>query len=146
MPNVQIDIQNKNRPDLDTLLDNLIYEYNCLATGITDGELLNATLEDEHGNILAAINGYTWGECCEIVNLFVHENVRHKGMGSALLQAAAKEAVARGCHQIMVSTHSFQTPKFYEKHGFNRIAAISNYPKGYEKIFYVKELKNLSDT
>ncbi len=38
------------------------------------------------------------------------------------------------------AVNSFQAPKFYEGLGFTRLAAIPNYPKGYEQFFYIKEL------
>ncbi len=62
------------------------------------------------------------------------------------MQAAEREAVRRGCHQIVLSTHSFQAPRFYEKLGFRRLAAIPNYPKGHEYIIYIKYLSGASHT
>lgn len=136
----KIKISNENVPELDSLLGNLIYAFNTEATQITDGEMLNAVLKDEKGNLSAAISGHTWGGCCEIVYLWVNEALRGSGIGSELLQAAEQEAIKRGCHQIVLSTHSFQAPLFYEKHGYQKLATIPNYPKGYEKYIYIKSL------
>ncbi len=108
--------------------------------GIYDGELLNASIENEAGAVVAALNGHTWGGCCEVLNLWVHEDLRGAGVGSALMQAAEQEAVRRGCDQIDLWTHIFQAPKFYEKLGFQRLAPIPEYPIGHESIIYIKHL------
>ncbi|MFP6653087.1 MAG: GNAT family N-acetyltransferase [Dehalococcoidia bacterium] len=105
-----------------------------------DGELLNASIENEAGAVVAALNGHTWGGCCEVLNLWVHEDLRGAGVGSALMQAAEQEAVRRGCDQIDLWTHIFQAPKFYEKLGFQRLAPIPEYPIGHESIIYIKHL------
>ena len=142
VPRAKIEIRNDNRPELEAFLEDRLYEFNCKATGICDGELLNASVEDESGNIVAAINGHTWGGCCELLNLWVHEESRGSGLGVALMQAAEQEAVRRGCSQIVLWTHDFQAPGFYEKLGFQRLAAALDYPHGHEKIIYVKRLRD----
>ena len=63
-----------------------------------------------------------------------------KALGKALLQAAESEAVRRGCEQVVLLTHSFQAPKFYERLGYNRKYAIEGRPKGHADIVYVKRL------
>ena len=140
MPRIQVDVRNGDRPELDAFLGDRLYEFNSTTTGIYDGELLNASVEDETGNIVAAMTGYTWGGCCEIVRVWVRRAMRGTGVGTALMEAAEREAVLRGCHQIVLSTHSFQALRFYEDLGFHRLAAIPDYPRGHEKITYVKHL------
>lgn len=137
-----IRISNDNLPQIDALLSEHIYRFNCRATGIDDGEMLNACLHDNEGNIEVAVSGFTWGGCCEIVYLWVKESLRGQGIGSNLLRAAEREAFLRGCHQIVLSTHDFQAPVFYEKWGFERIATIPNYPHSREKFIYIKYLDN----
>ena len=141
MPPIQVNIENEHQPELDLLLSSHIYAFNCETTGIANGKALNATVKDEEANIVAAISGYTWGGCCEVVNLWVAESLRGEGYGSALLRAAEQEAIRRGCHQIVLTTHSFQAPLFYEKHAYQRLSAVPNYPRGYEKITYIKQLE-----
>jgi ribosomal protein S18 acetylase RimI-like enzyme len=135
-----IHVRSEERPELDKRLGDGLYEFNSTTTGIYDGELFNASIEDDDGEIVAGISGHTWGESCEVTRLWVHESLRGRGIGTRLLQAAENEARRRGCRQIVLSTHSFQAPLFYEGLGFKRLATIPNYPKGHEQYVYLKSL------
>ena len=136
-----IEIRSEQRPELDALLGNSLYVFNSTTTGIRDGLLLNASIEDEVGDIVAGISGHTWGGCCEIARLWVHESMRGRGIGTSLMAAAEVEAVRRGCGQIVLSTHSFQAPAFYEGLGFVKLATVPNYPEGYASLLYIKYLR-----
>ena len=65
-------------------------------------------------------------------------------IGSALFEAAEREAARRGCQQVLLLTHSFQAPSFYERHGYVRHATIADYPLGHAEHIYVKRLANRS--
>ena len=118
-----------------------IYAYNAETTGIADGRLLAILVRDEHGAIIAGLNGWTWGGCMDIEFLWVRADLRHKGYGSRLLAAAEAEAVARGCRQATLCTHDFQAPEFYRKYGYIACGAIDDYPQGHQKIFLQKDLR-----
>src|SRR5689334_11248576 len=51
--------------EIDSFLADHIYEFNVKATGYVDGRLLAGTIQDDTGEIIAGINGHTWGGCCE---------------------------------------------------------------------------------
>jgi GNAT superfamily N-acetyltransferase len=127
--------------EIEAFLVDRIYEFNVKATGYADGRLLAGTIRDDTGDIIAGINGHTWGGCCDITNLWVHERHRGQGLGSALLRAAESEAVRRGCDQVVLMTHSFQAPKFYEHLGYDRKFEIEGRPRGHTDIVYAKRLK-----
>jgi GNAT superfamily N-acetyltransferase len=126
--------------EIDSFLADRIYEFNVKATGYVDGRLLAGTIQDDTGEITAGINGHTWGGCCEITHVWVHERHRGKGLGRALVLAAESEALQRGCEQVVLMTHSFQAPEFYEDLGYKRRYAIEGRPKGHSDIVYVKRL------
>ena len=122
-------------------LNEQINAYNFESTGITDGRLLSVFVRDPNGQLMAGVYGWTWGGCCEIKYLWVREDQRGQGYGSQLLAAAEGEAIARGCQQIVLSTHSFQAPRFYQKLGYIAVGVYDDYPKGYQQIFLWKQLK-----
>jgi GNAT superfamily N-acetyltransferase len=127
-------------PEIEAFLAERIYEFNANATGYHDGESFSATQQDEAGVIHAGISGYTWGGCCFIAYLWVHDSKRGQGLGSALLQAAEAHAKAKGCVIMLLSSHSFQTPGFYERMGFTPQAVVTDYPPGHTDIVFAKRL------
>ncbi len=122
-------------------LDDRLYEYNVSRTGIADGRLLAIILRDCANTIVAGLYGWTWGACCEVKTLWVHNQWRGQGLGTRLMAAAEEEARTRGAAQMVLSTHSFQVPDFYRGLGFEPVGQIEDYPVGYQQIFFRKRLK-----
>jgi ribosomal protein S18 acetylase RimI-like enzyme len=121
-------------------LEEQVNAYNFATTGIRDARLLVMLLRDSAGRIYAGLSGHTWGGVAEIKFLWVNESNRHTGVGSRLLRAAEAEARSRGCMKVVLSTHSFQAPGFYRKHGYVVAGEFSDYPRGYASIFLEKLL------
>jgi ribosomal protein S18 acetylase RimI-like enzyme len=65
-------------------------------------------------------------------------------LGRALLRATEAEAVRRGCTQVVLWTHSFQAPAFYEQLGYARQATVPHYPNGHAQYLYLKSLRSLA--
>jgi GNAT superfamily N-acetyltransferase len=128
--------------ELGAFLADRIYEFNTEATGYSDGRLLAACVRTEAGEIIAGFNGHTWGGCCELSHVWVHQQHRGRGLGTLLLRCAEAEAIARGCVQIVLATHSFQAPGFYERMGYQRKYAIEGRPQGHSNIIYAKALQS----
>ena len=125
---------------LSAFLAERIYEFNAKATGYFDGRLLGGCIRDGAGDIIAGFSGHTWGGCCELSLLWVHEEHRGQGLGAALIRSVEAEALARGCVQIVLATHTFQAPAFYEHMGYDRKYAIEGRPTGHADVIYVKAL------
>jgi GNAT superfamily N-acetyltransferase len=126
---------------LGSWLADRIYEFNAKATGYVDGQLLGGYIRDDAGDVIAGIHGHTWGGCCELSHVWVDERYRGQGLGAVLLRSAESEAVARGCDRVVLATHSFQAPGFYERMGYERKYVIEGRPKGYADIVYAKVLQ-----
>ena len=122
-------------------LSDRIDEFNIEATGFDDGRWLLAAQRGPDGGLEAGLAGWTWGGCGYIQYLWVRNDVRGTGVGSRLLAAAEEEAKARGCAQIVVSSHSFQAPDFYVRHGYAEYGRIDGYPRGHAEMHLVKDLR-----
>ena len=122
-------------------LEDRIDEHNLSHTGITDVRLLAIVLRDDHDDIIAGLYGWTWGGCCEVKTLWVHEQWRGHGLGTRLMTAAEGEARVRGASQIVLSTHSFQAPDFYRRLGFEPVGHVDDYPVGHQSIYLRKRLR-----
>jgi GNAT superfamily N-acetyltransferase len=120
-------------------LEDRLYEFNVASTGFADGEALCFTIDDGD-RVVAGIAGHTWGGCCEIKQLWVDGPARGRGLGAALLARAEAEATRRGCRQMLLSTHSFQAPGLYRARGFTEVGRVSDYPRGFDNIVFVKRL------
>lgn len=132
---------NETPDDADVrFLDDRINEYNFETTGITDGRIVSFFVRDERGDIIAGLYGWTWGGTCAVRSLWVRAEHRKGGYGTTLMEAAEREALARGCTRIVLSTHSFQAPRFYERLGFEIVGTHFDYPRGHQKHYLRKEL------
>lgn len=121
-------------------LEEHINEFNFATTGIRDARGLVILLRDPDRRIYAGLSGHTWGGAAEVRFLWVDASRRRTGIGSRLLGAAEDEARARGCRKIVLSTHSFQAPDFYFKHGYVVVGEFADYPRGHRSIFLEKSL------
>ena len=127
-------------PELEAFLAERIYEFNAKATGYFDGECFSATEREDSGAIRGGITGYTWGRSCYVTNLWVDGAARGKGLGGQLLRAAEDHARRRGCTLILVDTHTFQAPGFYERMGYQQQAVIQDHPVGHANVIFARRL------
>ena len=118
-----------------------INEYNFATTNIYDGKGLTICVRDKLNHIVAGIDGWTWGGCLFVQYLWVREDLRGKSYGKRLLLAAEQEAVARGCQQSTLATHSFQAPGFYQKYGYEVVGVVEDYPVGHQELHLRKHLR-----
>ena len=135
-----IAIRTGDHPKLEALLAQRIYEYNATATGHHDAQSFIATHPGESDHMDAGISGYTWGGCCYVAYLWVAEPLRGKGIGSELLKAAERHALAKGCRVVFLASHSFQAPEFYTRRGYTEMFRVTDHPVGHENIHFVKRL------
>lgn len=130
--------------ELGSFLADRIDKFNAQATGYDDARLIGGGIRNDSGDVIAGFNGHTWGGCCLLAHVWVDQSYRGRGLGTALLRAAEAEAAARGCARVVLATHSFQAPGFYERLGYERKYAIEEQPVGYADLIYVKVLGDTS--
>jgi GNAT superfamily N-acetyltransferase len=123
-------------------LEDQINTFNVARTGISgDGDILLSILLRDDGQIIAGVYGFTWGGCCDIRYLWVRSDLRGQGYGRGLLEAAEQEARRRGCGQMVLDTHSFQAPEFYQRLGYEIVGVVDDYPRGHKKYYLKKRLE-----
>lgn len=127
------------RRDVEHLREQL-YTYNVATTGVEDGRELAIFVRDDRGQIMAGLYGYTWGGCLDVRDVWVRADSRRRGYGRTLVEAAEREARARGCRQATLETHSFQAPEFYRKLGWEVFGVLDDYPAGHRKYYLRKTL------
>jgi GNAT superfamily N-acetyltransferase len=121
-------------------LETRIIEFNCDATGYRDGRKLSFEVRDDAGALVAGLDGFTWGGYARVEWLWVQDTRRECGLGAALIAAAQAEARARGCETIILETHEFQAPGFYERLGFERVGTTQATPRGWRQFSYQKSV------
>jgi len=125
--------------DLDFVSDQLD-AFNIAITSIDDWRALAIFVRDDDGQIAAGLTGGTWAGYLEIKNLWVREDRRGQGLGRRLLLAAEQEARARGCTQVLLDTHDFQAPEFYQKLGYNIFGVFEGIGGRYNRYYLRKHL------
>ena len=90
------------------------------------------------GAIVGGAVGRTWGECCELQQLWVDPAYRHRGIGSKLVRLFEGRAAEHGCGTFYLETFSFQAPGFYRALGYRAAAEIGGFPGGIVRYLMVR--------
>jgi len=122
------------------IIGDLIRSYNRSKREAAESEPLNIYVEDDSGELMAGLVAETFGNWLEIEYLFVKEDLRGQGIGSQLLQRAESEAKKRNCRFAFVNTYQFQAPAFYQKHGYQKVFTLKDYPCTGQRHYYQKDL------
>lgn len=125
--------------EFDTLADG-IEQYTAPRTGASDRQPLTFLAHDENGALVGGIDGNTEKGWLYISALWVSDQARGCGLGSALMHQAEELALQRGCANVYLDTLSSQAPEFYKKLGFVIFAELESFPGEHKKIFLRKKL------
>ena len=117
-----------------------LHDFNLEATGddITQ-ELCLALYNDQNEIVGGVISEIFWG-WYYINVLWVIPELRGCGYGKKLLDEAESEARKRGAKNVYLDTFSFQAPDFYKKYGYHIFGELNDFPKGFQRYFFTKEL------
>jgi GNAT superfamily N-acetyltransferase len=111
------------------------------ATGLGEQAEL-AIFVREAGKVVAGISGWTWGDSCELENLWVEPRLSGQWLGTRLVAAAEAEAAARGCSQTVHFTYDFQARRLYERAGYELVGRVEDFPAGADVFWYRKRLSS----
>lgn len=112
------------------IVDAGLGSFNLVAAPLTDVRPLACFARDDDGTVVGGAVGRTWGECCELRQLWVADAHRGRGIARRLVRAFEERAAARGCRTFYLETFSFQAPDFYRALGYAVAAAIDGFAPG----------------
>ena len=90
------------------------------------------------GGVVGGAVGRTWGECCELQQLWVEARYRRQGLGARIVREFEQHAAKRGCRTFYLDTFSFQAPAFYRSLGYRPKLELRGFPKGHRKYIMVR--------
>jgi len=105
-------------------LKDILQKYKLIQHNKTNGLILrpgvdiNLVGRDSDGNVVCGIMCNTYLLIMYINVLWVHESYQGQGLNHRLIKEAEKIAKEAGCIYAHTSTYSFQSPDFYELHGY----------------------------
>ncbi len=127
-------------PEAAAAVDAGIGGYNTAAAPLHEVRGLFVFARVADGVVLGGAIGRTWGQCCELEQLWVAEEQRRRGLGRELLRHFESEARRRACALIYLDTWSFQAPRFYEKLGYRGVLEVTGFGAGLVKYTMHKRL------
>jgi ribosomal protein S18 acetylase RimI-like enzyme len=132
---MELALTTTDTPPDDKLLavDAGLEQHNDAVAPLTDVKQLATFATDDSGVVVGGAVGRTWGQCCELLQLWVAPEHRSNGVGSRLLREFEQHARTRGCSVFYLTTLSYQAPEFYRRHGYAVLARIAGYPNGIVK-------------
>jgi len=138
----QLDIQIKTPATLDEIavVETGLQNFNNTTSTIIEVRPLHVIATGKSGAVYGGAIGRTWGECCELLLLWVDDSHKGKGAGTLLMDSFELEAAKRSCHLVYLDTFSFQAPIFYEKRGYTEISRITGFSGGEEKLHMQKKI------
>ena len=108
-----------------------------------EAQRLNWTVQDEQGNLVAALTAELLWQWLYIDELWVAESCRGNGMGWQLMQQAELYAINEKLSGLWLWTQSWQAPEFYQRLGFEEFTRFDDFPVGHSRIGLRKYLDNL---
>jgi len=134
---VEFHVEDQPNPLDIEVLEMQIRREASAALGLGD-EVDLAIFVRDAGRVVAGISGWTWGDCCELQNLWVDPRLRGRGLATQLIAAAEAEAAARGCAQTVHFTYAFQARALYEQSGYELVGRVEDFPSGTDVLWYRK--------
>ncbi len=115
--------------------------FNRRASGEDFSETpLQLASHDAHGRLQGGLLGELCAGWLLIHVLWVDEECRGSGLGSALLKLAEQQARAAGAQGATLDTFDWQAEAFYLRHGYEVFGRLENFPAGHQRIYLRKTL------
>ena len=122
------------------VIDDALGEYNKPFLRDPTYAYFGIFVREETGMIHAGLIGHIYAGWLFVNLLWVHADLRRRGIGQGLLAEAERYAVGLGCHSAWLDTFSFQAPGFYQKLGYTVFGTL-DYPPDHKRFFLQKRLQ-----
>jgi GNAT superfamily N-acetyltransferase len=121
------------------IIDQGLGDANEAAAPLHEVRRLSCFARSAAGEVIGGAVGRSWGECCELQQLWVHPAHRRQGLGAQLVLAFEEAGRVRGCRSFYLETFSFQAPAFYQSLGYTPVCELRGFGHGIVKYVMVKE-------
>ena len=141
MDNLKLEVINgePSPEDKKVMVDGML-AYHKSKGHIRKDEFYSILLKNSDKKVLGTIIvSFRWGGM-HIQTLWIDETERSHGWGKKLMQMAEAEAIKKGCTLAYTDTYTWQSPKFYEKLGYELYGKLEDFPKGNSLRYYCKKL------
>ena len=88
---------------------------------------------DDGGEVIGGAVGRTWGDCAELLQLWVEPRHRRRGIGASLVRRFEDHAASHGCTTCYLTTFSFQAPGLYGALAYEVAWEVRGFPQGIVK-------------
>ena len=132
-------VSEPNKDDLDSLRKSL-KAFNDSIAGEYEEKEIAAFVKNSQGDVVGGIYGKLTAGWLYIDWLWVHDELRHRQIGTKLLKQMEDYAIAKGITKCHLETTSFQALDFYRKNGYEIFGKLNDKPPGHVSYFLKKEL------
>ena len=132
---------NASEDDCSVVSKGLI-EFNHRHMPRSEASPLTIFLRDDSGAIHGGLLAPTRWHWLLVDKLWVSDQYRGQGHGSALLNRAEAIARSRGCRNAALDTTEFQARRFYEKLGYVVFGQLDDCPPGSRTYWLSKSLES----
>jgi ribosomal protein S18 acetylase RimI-like enzyme len=122
------------------LVDSGLGASNDEAAPLAEVERLACFVRQPSGEVIGGVVGRTWGECCELQQVWVDRAQRRKGIGTQLIRRFEAAARERGCRTFYLETFTFQAPALYLGLGYEVAFELKAFPHDIVKFVMMKRV------
>jgi ribosomal protein S18 acetylase RimI-like enzyme len=134
-----ITVEEDASPETLKALQSLLREYNTAQAGDGNVKPLRIFIQDDEGQVLGGLSGWSCWGWLHIDTLTLHESLRRLGYGTRLMMMMEEEARKRECTGIYLETYSFQALPFYQKLGYTLFGELDQFPREH-KLYFLKKI------
>lgn len=137
---IRFDVTDNPEREDATLIDQTLESFNQTAAPLHSVRRPACFARLADGRVIGGAVARTWGQCCELQQIWVDDEHRRRGIGLQLARRVEAEARTRGCILVYLETFSFQAPAFYRRLGYQTACEFNGFPDGIVKYTMCKSL------